>query len=242
MNRILIVEDDRVLAETLQYNLNRQDCCAEVVFSLAEAEAVRQRICQGEICAGQREQGGMQKKSKSEKAFQLVILDVNLPDGESYDLCRRWKEAMPETAVIFLTARDLENDMLKGFAQGADDYIAKPFPISVLKKKIERILGRNGNDKKKEEEVYGDGRLNLSFKQMKAELDGVQISLTALEFRLLKILTECPGAVVTRRRLLELLWDAEENFVDEHTLTSAVSRIRSKMEKDDYQPIKTVYR
>lgn len=226
MNRVLIVEDDRVLAETLQYNLNRQDYCAEIVCSLAEAEAVRQRACKTKNC---------------EKAFRLLILDVNLPDGESYDLCRRWKEAMPETAVIFLTARDLENDMLKGFAQGADDYITKPFPISVLKKKIERILGRNGNDKKQEEEVYRDVRLNLSFKQMKAELDGKSVSLTALEFRLLKILTETPKTVVTRRRLLELLWDADGNFVDEHTLTSAVSRIRSKLERNDYPAIKTVY-
>lgn len=221
MKKILIVEDDRTLNETLRYNLQQQGYDVTAAFSVKEAEDCWQK-----------------------ENFQLALLDVNLPDGESFALCRRWKEDRPETAVVFLTARDLEQDMLQGFAQGADDYIAKPFPVSVLRRKVERILqhlAAGGQGESEGEVCYDDGRLWVDFEKAAATLDGKPLQLTALELRVLRLFTARPAVVLTRQMLLSQLWDAEENFVDEHALTSAVSRIRSKIETPDYRAVKTVY-
>ena len=149
------------------------------------------------------------------------------------------KERRPDTAVIFLTANDMESDMLKGFELGADDYVTKPFPISVFQKKVSALLSRitrqSGGD------FYDDGNLLINFSELTAALAGQVVTFTPLEYRLLKLLTSNSKQVLTRGQLLEKLWDAEENYVDEHALTSAISRIRGKIEVNGYQYIKTVY-
>ena len=129
--------------------------------------------------------------------------------------------------------------MLKGFELGADDYVTKPFPISVFRKKVSVLLGRiqkqTGGDR------YTNGTLSINFSELTAELSGSPITFTPLEYRLLKVLVRNPKIVLTRQVLLEKLWDVDENFVDEHTLTVTISRIRSKIEVDGLQYIKTVY-
>lgn len=214
--RILVVEDDRLLNSTLCYNLTTAGYLVEA--ALTKADAI----------------GQIEKQN-----YELIVLDVNLPDGNGFVFCREIKERRPDTAVIFLTANDMESDMLKGFELGADDYVTKPFPISVFQKKVSALLSRitrqSGGD------FYDDGNLLVNFSELTAALAGQVVSFTPLEYRLLKVLTSNSKQVLTRGQLLEKLWDAEENYVDEHALTSAISRIRGKIEVNGYQYIKTVY-
>lgn len=214
--RILVVEDDRLLNSTLCYNLTMAGY--QVDAALTKEDAIGQ----------------------TEKLnYELIVLDVNLPDGNGFDFCREIKERRPDTTVIFLTANDMESDMLKGFELGADDYVTKPFPISVFQKKVSALLSRitkqSGGD------FYDDGNLLINFSELTAALAGQVVTFTPLEYRLLKVLTSNSKQVLTRGQLLEKLWDAEENYVDEHALTSAISRIRGKIEVNGYQYIKTVY-
>lgn len=133
----------------------------------------------------------------------------------------------------------MESDMLKGFELGADDYVTKPFPISVFQKKVSALLNRisaqSGGD------FYDDGNLYINFSELSACLAGQPITLTSLEYRLLKVLTRNSQTVLTRQVLLEKLWDVDENYVDEHALTTTISRIRSKIETNQHSYIKTVY-
>lgn len=214
--RILVVEDDRLLNQTLCYNLSAAGYTVDAAITKAEAAA----FCE-------------------KRDYDLIVLDVNLPDGNGFDFCREFKARRPDTAVVFLTAHDMESDMLRGFELGADDYVTKPFPISVFRKKIAALLSRL--QKQSGGDCYDDGNLLINFTEMSAALAGRAVSFTPLEYRLLKVLTKNPQIVLTRQVLLEKLWDADENFVDEHALTSAISRIRGKIERSGDQYIKTVY-
>ena len=214
---LLVVEDDQLLNHTLCYNLT----AAGYAVDSASTKAAAEEFCQ-------------------RQDYDLIVLDVNLPDGSGFDFCQELKSYHLHTAVIFLTARDMESDQLRGFELGADDYVTKPFPISVFSKKVAVALDRRqrqsgGGD------WYDDGRLRINFTDLSASLAGVPIAFTPLEYRLLKIFTQNAGAVLTRQTLLERMWDVEENFVDEHALTVAVSRIRGKIETGGAQYIKTVY-
>lgn len=214
--RMLIVEDDRLLNHTLCYNLLASGYFVDAAMTKA---AAAQFIL--------------------EHDYDLVVLDVNLPDGNGFDLCNEVKERYPNTAVIFLTARDMESDQLRGFELGADDYVTKPFPISIFRKKVAALLNRivkqTGGD------CYDDGNLAVNFSEMTATLAGESVTLTPMEYRLLKVLVKNPQTVLTRQTLFEKLWDIDGNFVDEHTLTAAMSRLRTKIEAGDVQYIKTVY-
>ena len=214
--KLLVVEDDRLLNNTLCYNLSAAGYIVDAAMTKGAAAA----LCE-------------------EQDYELVILDINLPDGNGFDLCEKIKERRPDTAVIFLTANDMESDMLKGFELGADDYVTKPFPISVFRKKVSALLARiqkhTGGD------CYSDGTLSINFSELTAALAGEPLTLTPMEYRLLKVLVRNPQVVLTRQALLEKLWDTDENFVDEHALTAAISRIRGKIETDGLQYIKTVY-
>lgn len=214
--KILVVEDDRLLNTTLCYNLS----AAGYVVDTALNRAVASQLCE-------------------KQDYDLIVLDVNLPDGNGFDFCREVKERRPDTAVIFLTANDMESDMLRGFELGADDYVTKPFPMNVFQKKVSALLARirrqSGGD------CYNDGNLFINFSEMTAKLAGETIYFTPMEYRLLKIFTKNPQIVLIRQVLLEKLWDIDGNFVDEHALTAAISRIRNKIETDGVPYIKTVY-
>lgn len=214
--RILVVEDDCLLNNTLRYNLKTMGYTVDAALSKQTA-------------ANLIENGD----------YELIVLDVNLPDGNGYDFCREVKERRPDTAVIFLTANDMESDMLKGYEFGADDYVTKPFHMSVFQKKLSALLNRIA--KQSGADCYDDGILFIDFSEMTAAASGVTIAFTPLEYRLLKILTKNPKVVLTRQVLLEKLWDIDGNFVDEHALTSAVSRVRNKIGTNGQQYIKTVY-
>lgn len=214
--RILVVEDDRLLNHTLCYNLNTMGYTVDAALSKQAAT------------------NDIEKQD-----YDLIVLDVNLPDGNGFDFCRKAKERYPDTAIIFLTANDMESDMLKGYELGADDYVTKPFHISVFRKKVSALLARI--QKQTGGDTYDDGNLSVHFSEMTAAFSGEPINFTSMEYRLLNTLIQNPQTVLTRQILLEKLWDCERNFVDEHALTVAISRIRSKIERDGSQYIKTVY-
>lgn len=214
--RILVVEDDRLLNHTLCYNLDTAGYTVDSALTISAASSFL-----------------------TKQDYDLIVLDVNLPDGNGFDFCREIKDRRPDTAVIFLTANDMESDMLKGYELGAEDYVTKPFPMSVFQKKMAVLLGRLA--KQPGGENYEDGVLSVDFSEMTASLSGKPLAFTPLEYRLLKILTKNSKIVLTRQVLLEKLWDADGNFVDEHALTAAISRVRNKIETEGCQYIKTVY-
>lgn len=219
MKNILIVEDDKVMNRMLVKLLlaDRYKICA--VHTVEDAYY--------HITAN---------------IFDLAILDLNLPDGSGYDICNRMTKNNISTAVIFLTANDLEQDILKGYELGAVDYITKPFQGSVLRYKVNAIfnmLERGDNTEKRQ--VYDDGLLYINFSAMQAKAQGEMITFAPLEYRVLEVFIKNHGILLTRQKLFEKLWDSENNFVEEHTLTAAISRIRKKLEKTGRTYIQTVY-
>ena len=214
--KLLVVEDDHLLNNTLCYNLSSAGYVVDAAMTRASAL---------EFC--------------DKHDYDLIILDVNLPDGNGFDFCKELKEQRPDTAVIFLTANDMESDMLRGFELGADDYVTKPFPMSVFQKKVSALINRI--QKQTGGDCYSDGNLFINFSEASATLSGEPVAFTAMEYRLLKVLTKNPKIVLTRQVLLEKLWDIDGNLVDEHALTATVSRVRSKIEVNGFQYIKTVY-
>lgn len=218
MKKILIVEDDNFLNKLLAYNLIAE---GYDVTSVLNARTAAETILQRE--------------------FDLVVLDINLPDGNGFELCKLIKPQYPSTIVIFLTANDQESDQIQGYEVGAVDYITKPFVIWVLQRKIKAMLDMLEHHKPVKD-IYDDGRLFLDFSEQAASLNGKTITLSAMEFKMLNLFRKNTRIVLTRRQILEKLWDIDEKFVDEHTLTTTISRIRSKIESDGGAPyIKTVY-
>jgi len=215
MMKVLIAEDDKVLNHTLAYNLISVGYQVISTYNFKEADS--------ELKYNQ---------------VNLIILDVNLPDGNGFDLCKKWRNRI-DTPIIFLTANDLESDMLKGFELGAEDYITKPFLISVFLKKIAVFMKRNSGSAEKR--IYDDKNLMIDFSGRKASLDGNTIDLSNNEYKLLYILMKNSQMVLTRRILLEKLWDHNEDFVDENALTMMISRIRTKIDTKDKKHVKTIY-
>ncbi len=218
MKQILIVEDDSFLNKMLAYNLTADGYgVTSALNARTAADAIRQR------------------------EFNLVLLDINLPDGNGFELCKLIKPQHPDTIVIFLTANDQESDQIRGYEVGAVDYITKPFVIGALQRKIKAMFAMLEHHKPAKD-IYDDGRLFLDFSEQTASLNGKPLTLSPMEYKMLNLFRKNPRQVLTRGQLLEKLWDIDERFVDEHTLTTSISRIRSKIESDGGAPyIKTVY-
>lgn len=217
MKRILIVEDDALLNKTLAYNLSSDGYNVTSALSFKSAS-----------------------KTLSSAEYDLVLLDINLPDGNGYDLCRLIKPEYPDTVVIFLTANDQESDQLRGYESGAVDYITKPFSIIALQRKISAMFSLLEHHRPSAE-IYDDGSLYLDFLSQTASINGMPLLLSAMEFKVLHLFCTNPKRVLTRQQLFEHLWDARGNFVDEHTLTTTISRIRGKIEREGGAYIKTIY-
>ena len=217
MKRILIVEDDALLNKTLAYNLISDGWDVTPALNARTA---------ADLLAG--------------TEYDLVLLDINLPDGNGYDLCGLIKPEHPDTVVIFLTANDQERDQIRGYEAGAVDYITKPFSIEALQRKIRAMFAMLEHHKPAKD-LYDDGRLFLDFSEQSASLNGKPITLSPMEYKMLYLFCKNPRQVLTRQRLLERLWDVDEKFVDEHTLTTSISRIRGKIEAEGDPYIKTIY-
>lgn len=215
--RILVVEDDLALSAGLCFELDTSGYLTVAAYNYQKAQ-----------------------KFLKQDHFDLVILDVNLPDGNGFDLCREAKTIMPELPVIFLTANDLEQDVLNGFDLGADDYITKPFNIQILKRRIEVALRHGAAIAKNADDCYEDGFLHLDFQSLTAIRNGEKLAITPNEYKLLRLLIANAGNIVTRQLLLEKLWDYAGNYIDDHTLTVTMNRLRSKIEDFNHSYIKTV--
>lgn len=213
---ILIVEDDTALAQGIKLNLELSGFCIYTAYNLKDAERMLR-----------------------EYQVNLILLDVNLPDGNGivYAKSVRSKQDIP---IIFLTAKDLDEDMIAGFQAGADDYITKPFNIQVLEQRVNAVLRRYLPTSRTEKKAT-IGNLTIDFESYTVLKKGELLSLTPTEFKLLVKFCQNPGIVLTRQVLLEELWDKDENYVDEHTLTIFVSRLRTKIADDEFTYIKTVY-
>lgn len=216
MADILIVEDDSVIAQGLAYALEGEGWQTALA---ATGAAARQMI--------------------RERTFDLILLDVTLPDDTGFDLCKLIK-SKSDIPIIFLTACDDEVNVVMGLDMGADDYVTKPFRIRELISRIKTVLRRAGGQKHQDMVTIGDVTVNLA--QAKVYKYHKEVLLTALEYRLLLTLILNRGQVMSRNQLLESIWDVSGDFVNDNTLTVYMKRLREKLEDVPANPklIKTV--
>lgn len=214
MQKILLAEDDRELNQSLCYALKREGYSVVSAFSVKEARMLYQT-----------------------ERPHLILLDVNLPDGEGYEFCR-WVKEKTDIPVLFLTARDLEEDVLRGYELGAWDYVTKPFSMKILLRKLEVILRHM---KSESSLIFDDGYLRIDLNQAKILAGGDEISLTPTEHRLLKELVQNRGQLLTYSILLDRMWDAGAQFMDKHALAVNINRLRGKLEDSGHKYISNVY-
>lgn len=214
--RILVIEDDRVIATGLEYSLQQEGYDVKNAFSYKEA-----------------------KEQIDNVQFDLYLLDITLPDGNGYDLCKEIKKKN-DIPVIFLTALEDEVNVVMGLDFGADDYIIKPFRIRELMSRIRSVLRRY--HKESEDSVIYVADIEINTRENRIYKNNTEIILTALEYRLLLRLLDHRGQVLTRNQLLEGIWDVSGDFVNDNTLTVYIKRLREKIEDDISNPaiIKTI--
>lgn len=213
---IFLLEDDEAIGIGLTYSLKNEGYGVELAKTVTDAML-----------------------KIREKKYDLYILDLTLPDGSGYDVCKKIK-SMGDYPVIFLTAFDDEVNVVMGFELGADDYISKPFRVKELLVRIKSVMRRCSKD-------FNDGivkikDLTINTNEAKVYKNGAEIILTAMEYRLLLILLSNRGNVLSRNKLLENIWDIDGDFVEDNTLTVYIKRLRDKIEEDPTNPqyIKTV--
>ena len=216
MDRILLVEDDAQLARGIAMAL---DAAGREVVSVGRAV---------DACA-----------ERARSRFDLVLLDINLPDGSGLTLLRDWRAAGAATPVILLTANDLEMDEVVGLEAGANDYITKPFSLAVLRARVAVQL-RNGAAR---EDALALGPFRFDFARMVFSRDGEPVVLSKTEQKLLRVLVENRGHAVSRETLIDHVWSEEAAFVEENALSVTVKRLRAKLERDPAHPqwLRTVY-
>ena len=217
MRKILIVEDDTLLNRTLGYNLASDGY--EITAAYNHKDAVFHL---------------------KETEFDVALLDINLPDGSGLDLCEEIRGRGQHTYIIFITANDKESDMLKGYEAGGADYVTKPFSVTVLCRKVAAVFA-NLELRTPQHDLFDDGFLKIDFSEQRASLGGEPLDFTPKEYRTLFLFVKNPRIILTKRQILEKLWDIDGDFVDEHTLTTIISRIRKKIETDEHKYIKTAY-
>ena len=213
---IFLLENDEAIGIGLTYSLENEGYNVTLAKSVKEAE-----------------------KIIDEKEFSLYILDLTLPDGSGYDVCKRIK-AKGDLPVIFLTAYDDEVNVIMGFELGADDYISKPFRVKELMLRIKSVMRRYSNETS--DGIIKINNLKINTNEAKVYKNNEEIILTAMEYRLLLILLSNRGKVLSRTALLENIWDVAGDFVEDNTLTVYIKRLRDKIEEDPAKPefIKTV--
>ena len=166
-----------------------------------------------------------------ETEFDVALLDINLPDGSGLDLCEEIRGRGQHTYIIFITANDKE---------GGADYVTKPFSVTVLCRKVAAVFA-NLELRTPRHDLFDDGFLKIDFSEQRASLAGEPLDFTPKEYRTLFLFVKNPRIILTKRQILEKLWDIDGDFVDEHTLTTIISRIRKKIETDEHKYIKTAY-
>lgn len=217
MERIFLLEDDATLSRGISMALCGNGRTVILSDSIAQA---RQKL--------------------AETQFDLLILDINLPDGSGLELLRTLRSHGDATPAILLTANDLELDEVTGLEAGADDYITKPFSLAVLRARVNAQLRRGSAQSSTRMEM---GPFLFDFEQMHFRKDGITVELSKTEQKLLRVLVENRGHAVPRATLVDRVWTDGAEFVEENALSVTVKRLRTKLEKDPAKPeyLKTVY-
>lgn len=204
---ILIVEDDKSLNDGISLSLNT--CHCKQAYSISEA------------------------RSLLDNSIDLILLDINLPDGNGLDFCREIRNTS-KVPIIFLTANDMEIDIVAGLESGADDYITKPFSLAVLRARVNAVLRRNDNL----ESIFIWDGFEFDFDKMIFSANNEFVELSKTEQKLLKLFVNNIGITLTRDTLIDRVWSEGAEFVEENALSVAVRRLREKLVN---APIKTVY-
>lgn len=213
--RILVIDDEPAIRKGLSYLLPRAEFEVEAVTTAEEGLAAARR-----------------------EAFELIVLDIALPDLSGIEVCRRLR-AESTVPILMLTARDSEADLGLGFEVGADDYVAKPFSTVELLSRIRAILRRREFDRRQDSSVRRVGELTVDGEQHEVLLAGRPVHVTPSEFKLLALLARNPERVFTRREIMEHLWQSG-HVGDAHACEGHISSLRRKLERDAANPERIV--
>lgn len=215
MEKILLLEDDSGLADGLSFALGKQGYEVDAARTIAEA-----------------------KKAWRGGAYDLLILDVSLPDGSGFDFCRSVRQSS-DVPILFLTASDEETSVIMGLDIGGDDYVTKPFRLGILLSRVSALLRRT-KAAPFDSPILESNGIRVELTRAQALLEGAPIELTAAEWKLLCCFMQNPNIVLSKQTLYERLWDRDGNFVDDNTLSVYIRRLRMKIEQKPEQPEKIV--
>ena len=217
MRNILIVEDDSMLNNGICFNLQADGFNLIPAYNLKEGE-----------------------NTFNSNTIDLIILDINLPDGNGFEFCKKIRENS-NVGMLFLTACDVESDIINGFKIGADDYITKPFSINILMQRVGALLDVVSS--KTNMKILVEGEFEFDFEKMLVTKNKVNVVLSPIEFKILKKLVQSKSQIVTRQALIDSIWDNDGEYIEEHALTVNINRLRSKIENksSSHKYIKTIY-
>ena len=215
--KVLIIEDDQGLRQGIAFSL------AEEGYEVLQAQNGKEGY-----------------RLFLQEAPQGILLDLNLPDMDGNDLCRKIRERS-QVPILMLTARDMETDEIMGLSSGADDYMTKPFSVAVLKLRLEKLLGRRGE--RAEFHILSSGDIVMDTDLIKVWKAQQEMECSVTEFKILKYFLENKNQVLTQNQILEAVWDREGKFVNPNTLQVNIGRLRKKIEEDPSRPrfIKTIH-
>ena len=211
MSKILLLEDDLSLINGLSFAFRKQGFELAVVRTLKEANELW-----------------------GEGKYDLLVLDVSLPDGTGYEFCKKVRQ-VSKVPIIFLTASDEEMNIIMGLDIGGDDYITKPFKLGVLVSRINALLRRAKGFNSTDTELQSNG-IKVLMLQGQVFKNEKLIDLTAAEYKLLCLFMKNPNVVLTKEQILDKLWDCEGNYIDSSTLTVYMRRLRMKIEDNPSEP------
>lgn len=211
MNRLLLIEDDKSLIHGLSFAFKKEGFESDIARTISEAK-------------------DLWLKNK----YDLLILDVSLPDGSGFEFCKDVRERS-NVPIIFLTASDEETSIIMGLDIGGDDYITKPFKLSILISRINALLRRTENFAQSDKVLESNG-IKISLLEGIAYKNGNPLDLTGGEYKLLHYLIENPNVVLTKNQILEELWDSRDAYIDNSSITVYIRRLRVKIEDNPSQP------
>lgn len=219
MKRLFLLEDDLSLIKGLSFAVKKQGYEVEVARTTLEADRL---WAQGK--------------------YDLAVLDVSLPDGSGFDFCKKIRRRS-KVPIMFLTAADEETDIIMGLDIGGDDYMTKPFKLAVFLSRLNALLRRSENFNENIDTAateLASGGIRVRLLAGEAEKNGKPLDLTASEYKLLCLFMEHPGAVLSPEQILGRLWDCNDNYIDNNSLTVYIRRLRTKIEDDPGKPKRIV--
>lgn len=209
MSRLLLLEDDHSLIYGLSFSFEKQGFDADIARTISEALYLW-----------------------SKNKYELLILDVSLPDGSGFEFCRKVRENS-DVPIIFLTASDEETSVIMGLDIGGDDYITKPFRLSILISRINALLRRT--EKYNNQNIESNG-IKIHLSESVAYKNGHALDLTSGEYKMLCLFMKNPDIVLSKDQILEKLWDINDNYIDNNSVTVYIRRLRVKIEDNPSQP------